>query len=196
VIHTQSRESDSSAEALVVDRAIPVIDTVIRRRCRGWTRGRDVRDDLRILHLAAHGILDDRSPLYSAIVLAAVRDESDDRLLEAREILNLHLTSDLAVLASCDTGKGHIGAGEGVIGMSWAFLVAGCPTTVVSQWLADSRATEALMIEFYRRLRAGDAPAAALRHAQLTVRANPRYQDPLYWAPFIVVGAGMRELGR
>jgi len=67
---------------------------------------------------------------------------------------------------------------------------------VVSQWQADSRATEALMIAFYRRLRAGDAPAAALQHAQLAVRANPRYQDPLYWAPFIVVGAGMRELAR
>jgi len=150
----------------------------------------------RILHLAAHGILDDCSPMYSAIVLAAAPDEADDGLLEAREILDLRIGSELAVLASCDTARGHVGAGEGVIGMSWAFLIAGCPTTVVSQWQADSRATEALMIAFYRRLRAGDPPAAALRHAQLTVRANPRYQDPLYWAPFIVVGAGMRELAR
>jgi len=150
----------------------------------------------RILHLAAHGILDDRSPMYSAIVLSASPDEADDGLLEAREILDLRVGSELAVLASCDTARGRVGAGEGVIGMSWAFLIAGCPTTVVSQWQADSRATEALMIAFYRRLRAGDAPAAALQHAQLAVRANPRYQDPLYWAPFIVVGAGMRELAR
>ena len=148
----------------------------------------------RILHLAAHGILDDHSPMYSAIVLAAAPEEPDDGLLEAREILGLHLDSDLAVLAACDTARGHIGAGEGVIGVSWAFLVAGCPTTVVSQWQADSKATESLMIEFYRRLRAGESPALALRHAQLTLRADPRYHDPLYWAPFIVVGAGMRSV--
>ena len=148
----------------------------------------------RIVHLAAHGILDDRSPMYSAIVLAATPDEADDGLLEAREILSLHVGAQLAVLASCDTARGRIGAGEGVIGISWAFLVGGCPTTVVSQWKADSKATEALMVEFHRRLRAGESPAAALRHAQLAVRANPRYQDPLYWAPFIVVGAGMRSV--
>lgn len=145
-----------------------------------------------VLHLSAHGVFDDHSPMYSAIVLATAAGDADDGLLEAREILGMHIGADLAVLASCDTGKGRIRAGEGLVGMSWAFLVAGCPTTVVSQWPADSRATEMLMIEFHRQLRAGRSPAAALRRAQLAVRADPRYADPLYWAPFIVVGAGMR----
>ncbi|HEY6137920.1 MAG TPA: CHAT domain-containing protein [Thermoanaerobaculia bacterium] len=144
----------------------------------------------RVVHFAAHGILDDRSPMYSAIVLAAGPNEADDGLLEAREILELHIPADLAVLAACDTARGGVGAGEGMIGMSWAFLVAGCSTTVVSQWDADSRATEPLMVEFHRRLRAGDSPARALQRAQLAVSANPRYHDPRYWAPFIVVGSG------
>jgi CHAT domain-containing protein len=148
----------------------------------------------RILHFATHGILDDRSPMYSAIVLAASPNEADDGLLEAREIVGLHIESDLAVLASCDTARGRFGAGEGVIGMSWAFLVAGCPTTVVSQWQIHSRATEEMMIAFYRRLRAGDAPAEAMRQAQLSLRANRRYKDPFYWASFIVVGEGMRTV--
>ena len=148
----------------------------------------------RILHFAAHGILDDRSPMYSAIVLSAKPNETDDGLVEAREILDLRLGSDLAVLASCDTARGRLGAGEGVIGMSWAFLVAGCPTTVVSQWQVDSRATARLMIELHRHLKAGHTPAEALRRAQLRVRSSARYQDPIYWAPFIVVGAGMRSV--
>lgn len=144
--------------------------------------------EFRVLHLATHGILDDRAPLYSSLLLAP--SAADDGLLEAWEILALDLHADLAVLSACDTARGRVGAGEGMIGMSWAFQAAGVPTLVVSQWRADSKATASLMVDFHRRLVAGDAPAEALREAQLALRRDRRYRHPFYWAPFVVVGSG------
>jgi len=78
--------------------------------------------------------------------------------------------------------------GEGVIGLSWAFLSAGCPTTVVSQWKTDSRSSSLLMIEFHRQLKSGKSIAEALRQAELKLLNTARYRHPFYWAPFIVVG--------
>jgi CHAT domain-containing protein/predicted negative regulator of RcsB-dependent stress response len=146
-----------------------------------------------VIHIAAHALIDDRAPMYSAIVLSA-RADADDGLLEAREVADLPLNAGLAVLSACQTARGRVRSGEGVIGLNWSFFAAGCPTTVVSQWNAESEATAALMIELHRRLRAGDTPAAALRAAQRRVRTEERYRHPFYWAPFIAVGAANRAL--
>lgn len=152
----------------------------------------------RTLHFATHGLLDDTNPMYSHIVLArSEADKDEDGLLEAWEIMDLDLKADMVVLSACDTARGQIGAGEGVVGMSWAFFAAGCPTTVVSQWKVDSASTAQLMIEFHRHLVSktpGQQPGwkkpDALRKAMLTVMKNPRFKDPYYWAGFVVVGAG------
>ncbi|HYC93242.1 MAG TPA: CHAT domain-containing protein [Thermoanaerobaculia bacterium] len=112
-----------------------------------------------------------------------------DVLLEAREIAELELDADLAVLSACETGKAEELNGDGVIGLSWALLAAGARTTVVSQWKAQSAATATLMIELHRRLARGMSKAQALREAQLAVRAQRAYRHPFYWAPFVVIGA-------
>jgi CHAT domain-containing protein len=143
----------------------------------------------RVLHLATHGLLDDTSPLYSQLVLAAPgAGENDDGLLEAREILDLRLRADLAVLSACETGRGQAGAGEGLIGMSWAFFVAGCPATVASQWKVDAASTGRLMVAFHRELQAKHTPAAALRLAALAQLRRPRDRHPFYWAGFVAMG--------
>ena len=143
----------------------------------------------RILHLATHGLLDDASPLYSELVLAAPRaGETDDGLLEAREILDLRLDADLAVLSACETGRGQSGAGEGLIGMTWAFFVAGCPATVASQWKVEAASTTRLMLAFHRELRAGRTPAEALRQAALAQLRRPDERHPFYWAGFVAMG--------
>lgn len=142
-----------------------------------------------ILHLAMHGLLDDRAPMYSALLMAEGGGSGDDGFLEAREVLDLELHADVAVLSACETARGSWGAGEGVIGMSWSFLVAGCRATVVNQWRAPSKATSALMIEFHRRFSKGATAPHALRDAQLTLRRDPRYAHPFYWAGFAVIGA-------
>jgi len=142
-----------------------------------------------VLHFATHGVLDDRNALYSRLVFSPPVSATEDGLLEAREIMRLDLRARLAVLSACETARGSVGAGEGLIGLSWALFVAGVPTTVVSQWNVDSSSTTGLMVDFHRNLRgSGSSAAEALRKAALATRAKPAYRHPFYWAPFVVVG--------
>ena len=156
--------------------------------------GAEAREDVlkaeagkhRILQLATHGVLNDASPMYSHVVLS--QNEGEDGLLEAWEMMNLDLKADLVVLSACETARGRLGAGEGVIGMTWALFVAGSPATVVSQWKVESTSTTELMLEFHRSLHGGAGKAEALRRASLKLLADRRYGHPFYWAGFIVVG--------
>jgi CHAT domain-containing protein/sugar phosphate isomerase/epimerase len=158
-----------------------------------------------VVHLATHALLNDANPMYSQIVLSQVeRGAGDDGLLEAWEIMKLDLNAEMVVLSACETGRGRVGAGEGVVGLSWALFVAGSPAALVSQWKVASAGTTELMIEFYRSLRGADAAAArrganagrasavtkseALRRAALKLLRGEKYRDPFYWAGFAVVG--------
>ncbi|MGI9089376.1 MAG: CHAT domain-containing protein [Chthoniobacterales bacterium] len=142
-----------------------------------------------ILHLATHGVLNNHAPMYSYLLFAQTNlAPGEDGLLEARELMQMNLCARLAVLSACETARGRISAGEGVIGLSWAFLVAGCPTTVVSHWKVDSESNTELMIDFHQRLHAGATPAAALRAASMALAKRPEYRHPFYWAAFAVVG--------
>ena len=143
----------------------------------------------KVLHFATHAILDDRNPLYSHIVLSRADDDThEDGLLEAWEIMKLDLNAELAVLSACETARGRIAAGEGIIGMSWALFVAGSPAAVVSQWKVDSARSSELMIEFHRNLlRKHLTKSEALRQAALKVSRGP-YNHPAYWAGFILIG--------
>jgi CHAT domain-containing protein len=143
----------------------------------------------RVLHFATHALLDDHNPLYSSLVLSkAGPPDGEDGLLEAWEILELHLDADLVVLSACQTARGRLRAGEGMIGMSWALAAAGSPATLASQWEVDSASTGQLMVEFHRNWLAGKTKAEALRQAALAVRRQARYRHPFYWAGFVLVG--------
>jgi CHAT domain-containing protein len=169
-----------------------------RDRSRVYLRGeareavfKDQADEFDVVHVAAHGVVDNAQPRYSALVLAASNDEPEDGLLEAHEVAELRLSADLVVLSACETAAGRIGGGEGLLGLSWAFLAAGAHGLVGSQWKAPSAATEELMVAFHERLVAGDRPAEALRRAQRRLMQDERYASPLDWAPFIIVGDGL-----
>ena len=143
-----------------------------------------------ILHVASHGLMDHHAPMFSALVLSKTADEkNEDGLLEAREISALRRGTRIAVLSACETGGGGVSSVDGVIGLSWAFMAAGCPTAVVSQWKAVSAPTAMLMVELHRGLVSGAGTATALQKAQLAVMRDPRFAHPYYWAPFVVVGA-------
>jgi CHAT domain-containing protein len=145
----------------------------------------------RVLHFATHALLDDRNPMYSSLVLSQARQaRGEDGLLEAWELLGLRLNADLVVLSACQTARGRPRAGEGMIGMSWAFAAAGSPATLASQWEVDSASTSRLMVEFHREWLAGLDKAEALRRAALAVRSEERYRHPFYWAGFVLVGDG------
>jgi CHAT domain-containing protein len=150
----------------------------------------------RILHLATHGLLNDANPMYSHLLLSTRGPATkEDGLLEAWEIMNLDLRAELAVLSACETARGRITSGEGVIGLSWAFFVAGVPTTVVSQWKVESSSTAEIMLAFHRDRNAQEKhdpsllrTARALQHAELQLLHHPRFSHPFYWAGFIVMG--------
>lgn len=173
----------------------------------------------RVLHLATHGVLDDASPLYSYVVLArSVNSTSgdtkfadastasgaavEDGLLEAWELMRMNLGADMVVLSACETARGHVRSGEGMIGLSWAIFVAGSPTTIATQWKVESASTTELMLSFYRRLppdsaqtatpgRAGTiTKAEALRQASLSILSSDKYSHPFYWAAFVIIGDG------
>jgi CHAT domain-containing protein len=146
----------------------------------------------RIVQFATHGILNNVSPMYSHLVLAQnEKDPNEDGLLEAWELKDLDLKADMVILSACDTARGKISNGEGVIGMTWAAFIAGAPTTVASQWKVESKSTTELMLEFHRQLLTGKvSKAEALRRAELKVMKMPGYKHPSYWAGFVIVGAG------
>jgi CHAT domain-containing protein len=143
----------------------------------------------KVLHLATHGILNSASPLYSHVILSKPPAGSqEDGLLEAWEILQMDLSAGLVVLSACETALGRIGAGEGMIGLSWAFFVAGSDATVVSQWKVETESTSALMIAFHKNLKNGQSRARALQSAAREVSGNEKYRHPFYWAGFVVIG--------
>lgn len=143
----------------------------------------------RLLHFATHAILDDRNPMYSRIILSRPKDKRQDGMLEAWELMKLDLTAEMVVLSACQTARGRIGAGEGMIGMSWALFVAGSPSVVVSQWKVDSDRTMELMIDFHQNLvrRKSTTKAEALRAAALKL-LHSKYNHPVYWAGFVLIG--------
>jgi CHAT domain-containing protein len=166
--------------------------------------GADAREDrvkseagrARILHFAAHGILNNASPMYSHLALAPGGD-NEDGLLEAWELMKLDLNADLAVLSACETARGHIGPGEGIIGLSWAMFIAGVPSIAVSQWKVESAGTRDLMVNFHRGLitqpgarKPKPTKAEALRQAALKLMKNAETSHPFYWAGFVLVGDG------
>jgi CHAT domain-containing protein len=149
-----------------------------------------------ILHFAAHATLNNSSPLYSHLALAQ-GGEGEDGLLEAWELMQLDLKAHLAVLSACETARGHIGAGEGMIGLSWAMFIAGVPSIVVSQWKVESAGTRDLMVNFHRGLiwrpvagKARLTKTQALRQAALKLMGNAQTRHPFYWAGFVLVGDG------
>jgi CHAT domain-containing protein len=134
--------------------------------------------------------------MYSRLVLASASDH-EDGFLEAREIINLNLNAELVVLSACQTARGRVAAGEGLIGMAWAFFVAGTPTTVASQWKVDSASTTLLMTNFHQLLTSQESKsgaratkAEALRGAALRLLSNAQYRHPFYWAGFVMIGDG------
>jgi CHAT domain-containing protein len=143
-----------------------------------------------ILHVAAHAVLDDRSPLYSHLVLSPGRGSSEDGMLEAREMMDLDLKAEVVVLSACETARGRLGGGEGLIGMTWALFIAGSPATVATSWKIDSASAALFTVEFHRRLKEGLSKASAMRQAALAVMGLPGYQHPYYWSGFSLVGQG------
>lgn len=138
--------------------------------------------DYRLVHFATHGILDAENPELSGLLLS-------DGFLRAHEIYRLSLPADLVVLSACRTALGREMRGEGLVGLTRGFLHAGARGVLVSLWEVEDRATAELMRRFYRgMLKEGRPPAAALRQAQASLRREPGWEAPYFWAGFVLQG--------
>lgn len=145
----------------------------------------------RYVHFATHGVLQPRTPDLSAIHVAApaARGESDGRITAA-EWGAYRLNADLVVLSSCDTGLGRLTAGEGVMGLPYAFLGAGARRLLLTLWAVSDETAAEFMPRFYKRLRAGKTPAEALRETKLeSLRSKGPGSSPRHWAPYVLYGA-------
>ncbi|MGA9773597.1 MAG: CHAT domain-containing protein [Blastocatellia bacterium] len=143
----------------------------------------------RRLHFATHSLIDEKSPLRSAVVLTRDANAEEDGLLDVREISTLNLDCDLVVVSACQTGRGQLLAGEGIVGLSWAFLRAGARSVVVSLWNVSDISTSHLMKDFYQNLTGGLSNVAALRKAKLQMLGSGKEaRHPYYWSSFILTG--------
>jgi CHAT domain-containing protein len=141
-------------------------------------------DKFSYLHFATHGTASRRAPLESAVILSP---EGDSFKLYARDIVSHPLTAYLVTISACNGAGIKTYAGEGLVGLSWAFLRAGAHYVIAGLWEVSDASTPQLMDELYKNLRAGDDPATALRKAKLAfVHSNGIYRKPFYWAPFLL----------
>jgi CHAT domain-containing protein len=145
----------------------------------------------RYVHFATHGYLDTTRAGLSAIVLSLVDEEGKplDGFLRVHDIYNLNLPAELVVLSACETGLGKDVTGEGLDGLTRAFMYAGARRLVVSLWNVNDKATASLMQRLYvGMLRSKMTPAAALRAAQIEMLRSRQWQSPYYWAAFVMQG--------
>jgi CHAT domain-containing protein len=158
------------------------------------TRDRLQQTDLTkfaILHFATHGILDPKRPENSGLLLSTVNrsGQAQNGFVGLRDIYNLRAPVDLVVLSACRTGLGKDVRGEGLIGLTRGFMYAGASSVVASLWKVDDEATAELMKRFYSNMLQREmTPAAALRAAQNSIRQEPQWSAPYYWAAFTLQG--------
>jgi CHAT domain-containing protein len=141
-----------------------------------------------ILHLSAHGVLDGRNPLFSAIKLAPAADGDPDGRLTVQEIYGLDLNgTNLVVLSACETSLGGQNQGDESIGLTRAFLYAGAPTVITTLWSVQAKSAATLMKSFYRHLHGGETAAFALQYSQIEMlRKDP--DSTYHWAAFTLTG--------
>ena len=143
-----------------------------------------------LIHLALHGTADTSNALNSHIVFPAAGDSAEDGILYAYELYNTSLHADLAVLSACETAAGKLREGEGIMGLSRAFLYAGVPAIVATMWKVHDQSAAVLMNYFYEELARGQTKDKALQQAKLRYleKAGKTMNLPAYWSAAICIG--------
>jgi CHAT domain-containing protein len=176
-------EVQSIAELFPKQAAVYVGDHATEERAKA------IGKEVRYIHFATHGFLDERVPLNSALALTipgSPADGQDNGLLQAWEIFEgLRIDADLVVLSACETALGKEMGGEGLVGLTRAFQYAGAHSIVASLWSVADESTPELMKRFYGYLKAGRTKDEALRAAQIDAL---RTSHPFHWAAFQLIG--------
>jgi tetratricopeptide (TPR) repeat protein len=142
-----------------------------------------------VLHLDVRGVLNETAPLFSFAALSSKAETKEDGALEVREIFDLDLKSDLAVISASELAWPKAGAMRSMTGLTWAWFVAGCPTIVVSSWRFDE--SPDLALEFHRLVKTSWRKESKARTWQAAVRQSLSREErrhPYFWAGFSVLG--------
>jgi CHAT domain-containing protein/Tfp pilus assembly protein PilF len=137
------------------------------------------------IHFVAHGTASRLSPLDSAVILSKASAEEDSFKLYARDIIRHPLRAELVTISTCYGAGARAYTGEGLVGLSWAFLRAGAHNVIGALWEVSDASTPGLMDQLYDELNKGQSPEAALRSAKLSLlHSDGVFRKPFYWAPF------------
>ena len=192
--HHLNRLVFSRREAKAIEKLVPADERKVAldfRADKAMLAG-PAMANYKIIHIASHAVVDLQRPELSGIALSQVNEQGQPRdgWVRLYDIYNLNLPSELVVLSACRTASGKQVRGEGLVGMTRAFLFAGTRRVLVSLWQVDDESTAELMQRFYRKLWGSPPvrPAAALRMAQEDLAKQQRWRDPYYWAGFEMVG--------
>lgn len=154
------------------------------------SRFRDTMNNFGIIHLAMHGLLDDKEPMISSLIFTETGDSINDNFLYAYEIANMDLNAQLVVLSACETGLGELRKGEGVMSLGRSFMYAGTPSLMYSLWKVNDEATTKLMRYFYENLSDGAPIDVSLQYAKRRYldQAEGLESHPFFWAGFVPLG--------
>jgi tetratricopeptide (TPR) repeat protein len=144
--------------------------------------------DYRVVHLATHGFIDNLSPARSAIIFSMTENSVEDGFLQMREVFSLKFNADLVSLSACQTGLGQFIKGEGIEGISRAFLFAGASSVLMSLWAVNDQASFQFMERFYTHLASAQTAVDALRMSKLEMIHSTALAHPFYWAGFVISG--------
>jgi CHAT domain-containing protein/Tfp pilus assembly protein PilF len=134
------------------------------------------------IHFVAHGTSSRTSPLDSAVILTR---EGDSYKLYARDVMKRRLSADLVTISACHGAGGRTYSGEGLVGLTWAFLRAGAHGVVAALWEVNDSSTSEMMNKLYDEMSKGTPPDVALRDSKLSfLHSNTVYRKPFYWAAF------------
>jgi CHAT domain-containing protein len=134
------------------------------------------------LHFVTHGSASRAHPLDSAVILSP---DGDSFKLYARDIVKHPLSAYLVTVSACNGSGTRAYSGEGLVGLSWAFLRAGAHNVIAALWEVNDASTPQLMDKLYAELSQGRDPASALRAAKLSLlHSDTIFSKPFYWAPF------------
>lgn len=143
----------------------------------------------RILHFAGHGVTFPDDSDNSFLALGSDIDDPSQKLT-LRELYDLESNNELVVLSACSTAEGEIAEGEGVLSLARGFFYSGAKSVVSTLWAVNDQSSAIIMAEFYKQLKKGKRKDVALQQAKLHYldSVDPEYQNPKYWAAFIVMG--------
>lgn len=177
------REVESIARLFAADRVRVLLGS---SATEDGVKGADLRA-ARYLHFATHALVSERRPAESGLVLAR-GPVDEDAFLQVHEIVRLELDADLVTLSACSTGLGREVLGEGLLGLTQAFLAAGARGVLATLWPVTDVSSSELMVSFYSGLSRGAGTADALRAAKLELLRGARWSHPHHWASYVMIG--------